>query len=141
MVLLEDYEHAKARGAKIYCEVLSAATRQGAEHLSQTSREQSTNAIKMALRKAQVSNDKINVVNCHAPGTYADVVEAEIMKELFPVSRPHLMALKSNFGHTGGACGAIELVYTIKAMETGCMPRTLNLTDPIDVDVNFCMET
>lgn len=79
LLLLEDYEHAKARGAKIYCEVMAAATRQGAEHLSKTSRKAALKCVEAIFRNIEVDKTEVDLINCHATATYADQVEAELI--------------------------------------------------------------
>jgi 3-oxoacyl-[acyl-carrier-protein] synthase II len=129
-VILEEYEHAKKRGARIWAEVLGYGTSCDGEHLTNPSAEGMAGALHAALADAGLSADAIEHVNAHATATaQGDAAEAEathkVLGERVPVS-----ALKGYMGHTLGGCGAIESIATIKMMHEGFMAPTRNLEQP-----------
>jgi 3-oxoacyl-[acyl-carrier-protein] synthase II len=98
----------------------------------------SRNAINMALRKANLSGADIGYVNCHATGTpQGDTVEYDIVSSMFP--NVTVGANKSNIGHTMGACGMLELFYTIMALNRQVAPPIANLINPIGHSINIPM--
>lgn len=133
-LVLEEYEHAKARGANIICEVLGAASTADAYHLSATHPEGlgARNAIELALEEAQLSISDIDYINAHATSTpVGDISELKAIRTVIGDSgaSPSISATKSMTGHLLGAAGAIEAIAGIKAMEHNMIPPTINVND------------
>ncbi len=133
-LILEEYEHAKARGANIICEVLGAASTADAYHLSATHPEGlgARNAINLALEEAQLTISDIDYINAHATSTpVGDISELKAIKAVIGNSgaSPSISATKSMTGHLLGAAGAIEAIAGIKAMEHNIIPPTINVTE------------
>lgn len=150
-LILEEYEHAKARGANIICEVLGAASTADAYHLSATHPEGlgARNAINLALEEAQLTISDIDYINAHATSTpVGDISELKAIKAVIGNSgaSPSISATKSMTGHLLGAAGAIEAIAGIKAMEHNIIPPTINVTeidpasDGLDIVVNVPKE-
>ena len=136
VIVLEEYEHAKARGAKIYAELIGYGTSGDAYHITSPAPDGSgaKKAMSEALRKANIKPQEVTYINAHGTSTLiGDAMEAKAVKELF-TDCPDLKmsSTKSAIGHLLGAAGAVEAVFCIKAIETGMLPPTLNLEDPID---------
>ena len=139
VLLLEDRDHAIARGAKIYAEVIGYGFSADAYHITTPHPEGrgATKSMNMALRKARISPDKIDYVNAHGTSTpVGDPMEVEAVKNVFGEHAYKLgvSSTKSMHGHTLGAAGAIESLICILAMRDSVMPPTINLenqeTDP-----------
>lgn len=140
VLVLEDWELAKARGAKIYGEVVGFGMSADAHHLTQPSVEGPSQAMRMALADAGTPAEKIGYINAHGTGTLAnDVTESKAVREVFGGRRVPISSTKSMHGHALGAAGALEAVATVLAMEKGVLPPTANFTelDPEcgDIDV------
>ena len=137
-LVLEELEHAKARGAKIYAEVVGYGMSGDAYHITAPSGDGAYRAMKMAADHAKehgVELKDINYINAHGTSTPAgDVGEAMAVKRLFGDDIKHvsMSSTKSAIGHLLGAAGAVEAVYSIKALEDQICPPTLNLEDPAD---------
>lgn len=138
-VVLEELEHAKARGAKIYAEVVGYGMSGDAYHITAPSGDGAYRAMKMATDHAKengVELSDIGYINAHGTSTPAgDVGEALAVKRLFGeegVKEVSMSSTKSAIGHLLGAAGAVEAVYTIKALNEQVCPPTLNLEDPAD---------
>lgn len=130
--MLTSLENAKAKNHKIYGVIKGIGHGTEAVHETNMSTDGigSRNAIKMALRKAKLINTDIGYVNCHATGTpQGDVVEYDIVSDMFP--GVVVGASKANIGHTMGACGLLELFYTIQSLNNQIAPPIANLEDPI----------
>ena len=143
-VVLEELEHAKKRGAKIYAEVVGYGMSGDAYHITAPSGDGAYRAMKMATDHARengVELSDIGYINAHGTSTPAgDVGEALAVKRLFGdegVKNVSMSSTKSAIGHLLGAAGAVEAVYTIKAMEEQMCPPTLNLEDPADELADF----
>lgn len=136
VVVLEEYEHAKKRGAKIYAEIIGYGTSGDAYHITSPAPDGqgAKQAMSEALRKSGIKPQDVTYINAHGTSTMVgDAMEAKAVSELF-VDCPNLKmsSTKSAIGHLLGAAGAVEAVFCVKAIETGMLPPTLNLEDPID---------
>jgi 3-oxoacyl-[acyl-carrier-protein] synthase II len=129
-LVVEDWDHARARGAKPLVEIVGFATNSDGTHITQPDAEQQARAIRLALEDADLPASAIGYVSAHGTATdRGDVSEAratrEVLGERVPVS-----AAKSYIGHTLGACGAIEAWWTIEMMRGKWFAPTLNLEAP-----------
>ncbi|HEY6152655.1 MAG TPA: beta-ketoacyl-ACP synthase [Candidatus Udaeobacter sp.] len=128
-LILEDLDHAKARGAAIYAEVVGFGTNSDGCHVTHPKAETMQVAIELALADARVEPESIGYVNAHATGTeHGDIAESEATNKIFG-SRPPISSLKSYMGHTLGACGALEAWFTIEMMREGWFAPTVNLKE------------
>ncbi len=136
VLVLEEYEHAKARGAKIYAEMIGYGNSGDAYHITSPAPDGSgaKKAMSEALRKAGIKPQDVTYINAHGTSTMiGDAMEAKAVSELFKDCPDLKMSsTKSSIGHLLGAAGAVEAVFCIKAIEEGILPPTLNLEDPID---------
>ena len=127
-VILEEYEHAKARGAKIYAEIVGFATNTDGTHITNPNRVTMAEVMRKSLNSAGLNADAIAYINAHGTGTMSgDVAESLATEEVFgeiPIS-----SIKSYTGHTLGACGAIEAILGIEMMNNKWFPPTLNLKE------------
>ncbi|MDH1313716.1 beta-ketoacyl-ACP synthase [Shewanella xiamenensis] len=130
-LVLEELEHAKARGAKIYAEIVGFGTNSDGQHVTQPNSETMEIAIRLALKDAALTPDAIGYVNAHGTATdRGDVAETHATHAVFGADMP-ISSLKSYTGHTLGACGALEAWVSIEMMNAGWFAPTLNL-DNID---------
>ena len=138
ILVLEEYEHAKARGAHIYAEVGGAAMTSDAYHITATHPEGkgAIQGMKFALHDAELNADDISYVNAHATSTpVGDLSEAKAISAVFGDNKDlHVSATKSVTGHLLGAAGAVEAIVAIKAITDGIIPPTINTTT-IDPEV------
>ena len=139
-LVLEELEHAKARGAKIYAELVGYGMSGDAYHITAPSGDGAYRAMKMAADHAKehgVELSDIGYINAHGTSTPAgDVGEAMAVKRLFGdegVKNVSMSSTKSAVGHLLGAAGAVEAVYSIMAIQEQICPPTLNLDDPAEV--------
>ncbi len=133
MLLLEELEHARKRGAPIYAEVAGYGLSSDASHITQPSIQGPARAIRMALEEAGVSTEEVDYVNAHGTGTRLnDTTETQVLKEVFKDHAPRLAisSTKSMHGHTMGATGAIEMIATVLGTQRGLLPPTANYTQP-----------
>jgi 3-oxoacyl-[acyl-carrier-protein] synthase II len=133
-LVLEDYEHAKARGAKIYCEIVGGAVTSDAYHITAPDPEGSgaARAVLAALSQADASITDVEHVNAHATSTpVGDIAEYTALKRVFGAHTDSLVvaATKASTGHLLGGAGAIEAVFTILALTQQLVPPTINLED------------
>ena len=142
VVVLEEYEHAKKRGAKIYGEVLGYGLSGDAYHITAPSEDGdgAMRAMKAALKRAKLNTDQIDYVNAHGTSTMADVIELGAVKKTFgqDAYKLSMSSTKSATGHLLGAAGAIEAIYAIKSIIEQAVPPTLNLDEPdegCDIDL------
>ncbi|MBP0597847.1 beta-ketoacyl-ACP synthase [Herbaspirillum sp. LeCh32-8] len=126
-LILEDLEHAQARGARIYAEIVGFGTNSDGSHVTNPNAATMQVAIEMALADAGLIADAIGYVNAHGTGTrQGDVAETTATARVFGRRAP-ISSLKSYMGHTLGACGALEAWMTIEMMRLGWFAPTINL--------------
>ncbi|PUZ27591.1 3-oxoacyl-[acyl-carrier-protein] synthase II [Chitinophaga costaii] len=135
-LVLEEYEHAKARGAKIYAEVAGAAMTADAYHMTTTHPEGlgALQAMRFALKDGELNASQVDYVNAHATSTpVGDLSETAAIEKLFgqDASHLHISATKSMTGHLLGAAGAVEAIASIMSIVDGVIPPTIN-TEHID---------
>ncbi|MCP1437346.1 3-oxoacyl-[acyl-carrier-protein] synthase II [Erwinia persicina] len=147
IVVLEEYEHAKKRGAKIYAELVGFGMSSDAYHMTSPPENGAGAALAMenALRDAQLSPEKIGYINAHGTSTSAgDVAEAQAVKSVFGAAAYDVMvsSTKSMTGHLLGAAGAVESIYSILALRDQVIPPTINLDNPDEgCDLDFVPHT
>jgi len=146
-LILEEYEHAKARGAKIYGEVTGAAMTADAYHMTATHPEGrgASMAMKQALDDSGMNAEEVDYLNTHATSTpVGDLSETKAITNVFSKDPKnlHINATKSMTGHLLGAAGAIEAIVCLKAINEGVIPPTINTEDvdeeiPSDLNIVF----
>ena len=144
-LILEEYEHAKARGAKIYCEVLGGGLSADAYHITAPHPEGLGAKLVMrhALEDAGLSVEDIDYINVHGTSTpLGDVQESKAIQDVFGehAYKVNISSTKSMTGHLLGAAGAIEAIATIMAIKHGIVPPTINFATPdpeLDSKLNF----
>jgi len=125
-LVLEEYEHAVARGATIYAEIIGFASNCDATHVTQPQMETMQICMEMALQNADITAEKIDYVSAHGTATdRGDIAESNATANA--LGKVPISSLKSYFGHTLGACGAIEAWLGLEMMHTGWFNPTLNL--------------
>ncbi|WP_303722596.1 beta-ketoacyl-ACP synthase II [Malonomonas rubra] len=143
IVILEEYEQAKARGAKIYCEVGGYGMSSDAYHLTQPAAggEGAARCMKMALNNAGVKSEDVDYINAHGTSThFNDLYETMAVKSVFGDSAKKLMisSTKSMTGHGLGAAGGFEAVYMALSIANGVIPPTINYDEPDpDCDLDY----
>lgn len=134
IVVLEELEHARKRGAKIYGELAGYALNSDAYHITATAPggEGAARCMRLALKNGGINPDEVDYINAHGTSTMADATETQAIKTVFgdrarsiPVS-----STKSMTGHLLGAAGGVEAIYTLIAMERGVVPPTINYHTP-----------
>ncbi|MBB5017430.1 3-oxoacyl-[acyl-carrier-protein] synthase II [Chitinivorax tropicus] len=128
-LILEELEHAQARGARIYAEIIGFGTNCDGTHVTHPSPDTMRIAMAMALEEAMIPAREIAYINAHGTATdQGDIAESEATYQLFQGQTP-ISTLKSYMGHTLGACGALEAWMSIQMMREGWFSPNLNLTD------------
>jgi len=146
-VMLEEYEHAKRRGAKIYAEVTGYGLSGDAHHITAPAEDGDGGyrAMKMALKRADLSASDIDYVNAHGTSTpLGDEIELRAVERLFgnATGKMSMSSTKSSIGHLLGAAGAVEAVFSILAIRDQIVPPTLNLDNPsVETDIDLVPHT
>jgi len=143
IIVLEEYEHAKKRDAKIYAEVIGYGMSGDAHHLTAPAEDGNGafRSMRNALRRAELSPDQIDYINAHGTSTpLGDEIELGAVKRLFGdhAYKLSMSSTKSAIGHLLGAAGTVESIFAILAMRDGVVPPTLNLDNPspsCDIDL------
>lgn len=140
-LVLEEYEHAKARGAAILAEVVGFASNCDASHITQPQTDTIEVCIRNSLKDAGIYSSAIGYINAHGTATdRGDIAESNATSKVFGSSVP-FSSLKSYFGHTLGACGSLEAWLSIKMMNEGWFTPTINLknVDPQCGELDYIM--
>lgn len=141
VVMLEEYEHAKARGAKIYGEIRGYGLSGDAYHITAPAEDGDGGfrAMQMALKRAGISPGEIDYVNAHGTSTMADGIELAAVERFLgnAAAKTAMSSTKSSIGHLLGAAGAVEAIFCLLAMRDGIVPPTINLDNP---DVTTAMD-
>lgn len=132
ILILEEYEHAKKRGAKIYGEIIGYGMSGDAYHITSPSEDGNggARAVKAALKWAKINPEDVGYINAHGTSTpVGDGIECTGIKSVFGhcLDKVSMSSTKSAVGHLLGAAGAVEAIYSLKALQTGILPPTLNL--------------
>ncbi|MHA6894155.1 beta-ketoacyl-ACP synthase [Ralstonia pseudosolanacearum] len=138
-LVLEEYEHARARGAVIHAEIVGFGCNSDGAHMTQPTAATMSHAMRLALQDAELPQDAIGYVNAHGTSTdLGDVAESRATADVFRPTLP-ISSLKSYIGHTLGACGAIEAWWTIEMMKRNWYAPTLNLetVDPACAPLDY----
>jgi 3-oxoacyl-[acyl-carrier-protein] synthase II len=134
VIVLEEYEHAKARGAKIYAEVVGYGLSGDAHHVTAPHPDGfgAYRSMEMALKKAGMTPSDIDYINAHGTSTMADTIELGAVRRLFgnAISKVSMSSTKSAIGHLLGGAGAVESIFCILAIRDQIVPPTLNLDNP-----------
>lgn len=143
ILILENYDKAKARGAKIYAEIVGYGSSSDAHHITAPQPEGlgAAQCMKQAINIAEISPDKVGYVNAHGTSTpLGDIAETKAIRQVFEAHADDMLvsSTKSMTGHLLGAAGGIETIFTAMAVKTGIVPPTINLEeqDP-ECDLNY----
>ncbi|PQM66041.1 MAG: beta-ketoacyl-[acyl-carrier-protein] synthase II [Rhodobacteraceae bacterium] len=134
VVVLEEYDHAKKRGAKIYCEILGYGLTGDAYHITAPppNGEGGRRSMEAALSNGKTNLDEIDYVNAHGTSTMADTIELNAVEALFSdhAKKLSMSSTKSAIGHLLGAAGSVEAIFSILAIRDQVVPPTINLENP-----------
>ncbi len=134
VVVLEELEHARARGAKIYAEVLGYGMSGDAHHITAPAEDGdgAFRSMAAALKRARLQADQVDYINAHGTSTMADIIELAAVERLLgpAVSRATMSSTKSSIGHLLGAAGAVEAIFCVLALRDQVAPPTINLDTP-----------
>jgi 3-oxoacyl-[acyl-carrier-protein] synthase II len=140
-LVLEDFDHANARGAKIYAEIIGFGTSSDAHHMTAPPEDGRGAALAMtnAIDDSEINASQVDYINAHGTSTpLGDIAETIALKNVFGETVPQISSTKSMTGHTLGAAGAIESIFCIKAINEGIIPPTINLDNPDShCDLNY----
>ena len=140
-LVLEEYDHAKSRGAIIHAEIIGFGTSSDAYHMTAPPEDGRGAALAMtnAIDDAEINISEVDYINAHGTSTpLGDIAETIALKNVFGSSVPQISSTKSMTGHTLGAAGAIESIFCIKAIKEGIIPPTINLDNPDPLcDLNY----
>ena len=140
-LVLEEYDHAKSRGAIIHAEIIGFGTSSDAHHMTAPPEDGRGAALAMtnAIDDAQINRSEVDYINAHGTSTpLGDIAETIALKSVFGKSVPQISSTKSMTGHTLGAAGAIESIFCIMAINEGIIPPTINLDNPDPLcDLNY----
>jgi 3-oxoacyl-[acyl-carrier-protein] synthase II len=134
VVVLEEYEHAKARGAKIYCEIVGYGLSGDAYHITAPAEDGDGGfrAMSAALKRAGLEPGAVDYINAHGTSTMADTIELGAVERLLgdAASKATMSSTKSSIGHLLGAAGAVEAIFCVLAIRDQIAPPTINLDNP-----------
>ena len=127
-LILEEYESAIKRGAKIYAEIAGFATNTDGDHITNPNKDKMADVMKLALNSANLKPSDIGYINAHGTGTInGDIAESKAVEDVFGKNNVPISTIKSYTGHTLGACGAIEAILSIMMMNNKWFSPNLNL--------------
>ncbi len=134
IVVLEEYEHAKARGAKIYAEIVGYGLSGDAYHITAPAEDGdgAYRCMQMALKRAGMQPGDIDYVNAHGTSTMADTIELGAVERLLgnAAATTSMSSTKSSIGHLLGAAGAVEAIFCMLSIRDQIVPPTINLDNP-----------
>jgi 3-oxoacyl-[acyl-carrier-protein] synthase II len=134
VVVLEELDHARRRGVRIYAELIGYGMNSDAYHITAPSAEGegAVRCMELALADAGISKGQVGYINAHGTSTMADAIESKAIKQVFgeQASRIPVSSTKSMTGHLLGAAGGIEAVFSVLALHHGILPPTINLDHP-----------
>ena len=134
VLVLEELDHARRRGARIYAEVIGYAMNSDAYHITAPPEEGegAVRCMELALKDADIAKDQVGYINAHGTSTMADAIETKAIKQVFgpQAYRIPVSSTKSMTGHLLGAAGGIEAIFSILAIHHGLLPPTINLEHP-----------
>lgn len=139
MLVLEELEHARARGARIFAEIVGFGTNSDGTHVTRPEQETMRVVMEIALADAELPPSAVGYVNGHGTATeHGDIAESRATSALFGAKVP-ISSQKSYLGHTLGACGALEAWFSIEMMNRGWFAPTINLdeVDPLCGELDY----